>query len=229
MFQSAKITGTRYCGPTALSAVSGLGTLEISRIIRDKYEHQKYVKGLYASQLQCVLTQLKIRHVKTSYDFPLTLRRWREERQRPDATYIVWVTGHFLTVKDNRIVCTQNGGVEFDFDDSKYLRCRVMATFEICSEPTIEDDLILKTRRKVDPCYAKFRSLAKRFHVDVERSETGTIWFYLPEHLIDSEFGGDDPLDNQHYGYNYQECYATLLEAVQPLIEKGYTLCANPK
>ena len=113
----------RYCGPAAISAVTGQTTGEVARLIR-KYTGRSRVTGTGPSDLRAVFRNVQI-DMQVHYDSWLywtakfkhngqapTLAAWlkktRPIRKSADI-FLILTTNHWQVVQGNRIVCSQLG------------------------------------------------------------------------------------------------------------------------
>jgi hypothetical protein len=96
--------GSRWCGPAALTALTGRPTDEMAAEIR-KVTGRKMITYVYASELQETLESLgyTTRLEYITGEKP-TLARWLREREDRNAFTIVLVTRHFVTVKGVKLV-----------------------------------------------------------------------------------------------------------------------------
>ena len=134
IFADAIVDGTGYCGPVSLSCVTGLGTKDISKIVRSYYPYRPFVKGMWTFEIFKVLEHLKIEY-KFTNNCPFNLLEWTERIQQPDKVYIVNVPNHSLVIKNNKIVCTQFAGKVMPLTKSRYIRDQVESWIEINSKP----------------------------------------------------------------------------------------------
>ncbi len=231
MFQAALRNGCRYCGPTSLSAVTGIGTKEIAQTVRHYYPAIKRVRGLHTVGLTKILdhfgVQYKTKPCKGS------LRTWVEDYRRANTPYIVHVSNHYLVVYNNQVVCTQFGGEIGPLTKSKYLRCRVHRYWMIESDPKkgveipaakVEKRLSVRSsfRRKVTNICDKYDIAFEDWDYLDSKGEM-SIWMYLPDEMIEKCFGGADPWHEEHYFDSYEECWNRLqevLKVVEPSSKK---------
>lgn len=134
---------SKYCGPTSLSAITGHGTAMICGWVRRR-TGRPYVKGMttnlavhylkekgYEVELVWQQTKWGLGWPAGSEGTAITLRRFVEFHARPRDVYLINVTGHFLVLHKNKIVCTSTGGRIADADSSTYLRCRVKKAWRV--------------------------------------------------------------------------------------------------
>lgn len=213
MFQPAIRNGNRYCGPTSLSCVTGKPTKEIAAIIRHYFPRIKRVVGTPSTAITKVLQHYQ---VKASFRcLSGTFRSWIANWQRKDTTYILWVSNHYLVVRNNQVVCTQFRGQIGDINLSKYLRCRVSGHWVIESEPKEPiADIPKPDKVSRGVCFKRqTKKLCEKLDVEIDpcnNPRETTIWMYLSDEIIQKHFGGDDPWCDEHYFDSYEDCYNAL-------------------
>lgn len=206
MFQEAIVNGSSYCGPTSLSCVSGIGTKEISKIIRHYFPRRTRIKGMYPKELEETLFHLDINFTKHKAN--CNLSAWTKYFQKPNAVYILNLTTHFLAVCNGNIVCTQFHGKIAAITDSKYLKKDVLFFYEIKSNPKnlkiplTDSDVNKNEIKSLKKTWAKARKLCNKYNIDFELEEdTETAWAYLPDEFIHTHYQGVDPWDDAHFYY----------------------------
>ena len=88
-----------YCGPYVLSAVTGYTTDDIATSIR-KIWGRKRVRTTYSSEVTAILREYGIKFEESL--FYRTLREY-SDYIRPNDTYIILITGHFVLVHENHV------------------------------------------------------------------------------------------------------------------------------
>jgi len=100
------ITGKNsYCGPAAVATIAGITTDEAAKHIRKAY-NRKSIRRVYPEELVHALTELG--YTANYMEFPLarrpTLAKWLRGREDRNKMTIVFLTGHFATVKGNKYI-----------------------------------------------------------------------------------------------------------------------------
>lgn len=117
--------GSSYCGPTSLSAISGVGTKTITRMIQETRRNTRKVTGIAVIEAMAMMKKLKIKNEliynKAVSKSKYNLASWVAKNGKSGVTYLVVVTGHMLVVRDRRVVCTQWKGMEGNLAESKSL------------------------------------------------------------------------------------------------------------
>lgn len=222
MFRAADINGSKYCGPTSLSCVSGIGTKEICKIVRHLDSRRKRIRGMYNREMEKVLDYLNIGWKLLNFK-KCTLSNWVEGYRRTGATYILNVSRHYLVLKDDKVVCTQFKGEIGELKNSKYLRCRVNKVWMVLSEPSgvvnIPEPAVVEKRASYRGKKKLAVELCEKYGIDMDDADyidskgERSIWVYLPDKWIDECFGGEDPWDDDHYACDYEE----VVEKIQDL------------
>ena len=215
MFVNATIDGTGYCGPTVLSAITGIGTSYISRIARQDTK-RRCIKGMSNKQLEKVLNFFSIKFEKKTCKG--TVNQWVYDYRRRDVTYILNVTNHYIAIRNDQVICTQFKGVITPLSGSKYLRTQVKAFWIIESEPKkVKLPEPPKPKRKTSPPEKKkVLALCEEHNVQIDFDDFdhdgSPIWLYLSDDAIKEKFDGVDPWDDNHYAYDYEEALEKLTD-----------------
>jgi hypothetical protein len=102
-----------YCGPTAISAVTGCSIQEVETAIQSFRGDRLSVKGITDHELVSTLDQLNCAVVETG-DKNLTLAKFMQERGYSDGPFIVGVDDHYVAISCGEICDTQTGPVDFN-------------------------------------------------------------------------------------------------------------------
>lgn len=109
-------TGNGYCGPAAISAITGLTTAESAAAIRIYGgARRRAIKSAYLYELKYTLQKLGYEVEEAGVQgggdrkkMP-TLARWLREREDPSAMTLVFVTSHFAVVKGRKYIDNHTG------------------------------------------------------------------------------------------------------------------------
>lgn len=115
-----------YCGPGAISLVTGESTDDIARRVRE-FSGRKAIKGMWPMEVVKVLHQLgyEAKYFSICANKP-TLAQWCRARspELKQTMCIVFITGHFICVRG--IMAADNEHPTPDFIKKfPYRRCRV--------------------------------------------------------------------------------------------------------
>ncbi len=176
-------TTNKYCGPAALSAITGMDTATAAREIRSR-SHQKRVTGSHPRHVLAVLKSLGFhaRQDFTSY-YGGDFREWAAEtaEERGDNVYLIVAGNHYRVVQGDKYVCGISREI-VSVDDapvSSRVRSKTTQIFLI----TKVDEVELPTPYKVVDEQAKVRrdakKIMKKYNVEVERESMGDrTWIY---------------------------------------------------
>ncbi len=231
MFQSAVLNGNTFCGPCSISAVSGIGTKEIAKIVRHYNPTRLRACGIWNTDLINVLNHLGIKWEKQKAN--CNLLAWTRYFQKRNAVYILHLKNHFVTVRNDKIVCTQFWGKVTPIEQSKYLKNKVVAFYEIKSDPTnfqipeSEKEILKKKITNERNNWKTAKSLCKKYNISLELKELDwdesfQAWAYLSEEFIEKYYAGDDPWEDQHF-FDYPEELIRQIECdvIETIKEKG--------
>lgn len=230
------VTGrNRFCGPAALSTVSGFSTDECARVIRDCHfaRHARSrggVKGTSTFEMMEAFRALGYflgRTIRPKVDGKRpTLAAWLRSRTDRRATFLVMITGHWVVVRGNKF-CDSFTREPVNLSKAPHRRCRVVCVRRIERDP--EAPAIppsIQTMRELDQANrrrrnrtASLRRKAKALGITIEREFDGW-WVWPPEGMFVDEHGDpkDDPLEGQRYAVGeieLAECLSIYVEAIE--------------
>tara|TARA_R110000824_G_scaffold147723_2_gene317242 strand:+ start:280 stop:951 length:672 start_codon:yes stop_codon:yes gene_type:complete len=211
-------TSNKFCGPAALSAITGMDTATAAREIRSR-SGQGIVKGSAPRHVLAVLASLgyhskEVFHCYHGGDF----REWAAEtaEERGDQVYLLVAGNHFRVVQGDKYVCGLTRAIVDIKDAPVSARCNAKTT-EIY-RITKREEVALPTPYKVVDEQAKARRDAKKimekYGLEVERESTGGHqWIY---YIWNKENTNSLHL-YQTAHYDWYEILATLEEAIREL------------
>lgn len=194
---TVKSKGNRYCGPAALSSLTGIDTQQAAFLIR-QYTGRPKVCGTPGPALWDALRRLghrveEVRIPKTKREFRVpypkpgrpavkiawqgpTLSQWMEQTKdlRGSDAFLVGVTDHWMVVQGNRRCCGISKEVVFFDDDParNFLRTRVTHAFRIVRVSEVDVETLLPSKAQTQRVTEEVRArrLAKRLaeEYDVE-------------------------------------------------------------
>ncbi len=232
----------RYCGPSALSALTGLSTGDTAALLR-KVSGKRSIKGTHTRHMKVALEWLGYR---TGCDFDYehlpargrpTLLRWAKGRPDKSATYLLSVGHHWAVVQGRRYVCGIIGSI-VPIKESPKKRAKVKAAWRITRHIEVNLKSVIPPAPVRPPdVYRSDRQQAKALaakwgiDLDIGTPSPDCIWVSPPTPLCDEdgEMPGD-PYHDEHYHYDYQsakeaiETYAKLVEANTPEVSRDVTL-----
>ena len=170
----------RYCGPSAISAVTGLTTGEAARLIRS-INGKASVKGTYASELigafaQCNIEVSSVRCVSGEK----TLGQWLKESSslRGDDVFLVSAGHHWQLVQGRKYVCGITREVVSQRDRRVKRRAKVKSVYRLTATGKITKPAVSKKPKStVDRSYLEFRKYCNDQGLTYEIARDGYIEF----------------------------------------------------
>lgn len=167
----------RYCGPSAISAITGMNTGEAARMIRH-VGGRKSVKGSADWEVRRVLESCGIRSNRETFGLKLgkskgpTLAAWLRHtvKERTAKRVFLIVAGwHYQLVQGRRIVCGILGEPTSIRDKRVKRRARVAEVFELHSMGNIcKPPEAIKPKRPVNSDYSTAQRMAKAMNIDID-------------------------------------------------------------
>jgi hypothetical protein len=217
-----------WCGPAAISAVTGRPTSEIMALARYVTGKQT-VKGLKVGALKAILNRLGYRTDEIfsaglefcagNPNWKPTLAKWTRANAKAFAKLpcIVLVTNHYVTVKGRTLIDTfvRDGA---PLKKAPWRRARVA---RVLRDERVEGPVfqVPPPLPKLEPTNGDYRrktqALARKFGVDVScENGTDVIWVYPPPSLTSEE---DDCHAGDHAAYDWREALARVEDYVRDL------------
>jgi hypothetical protein len=204
----AKGDTNKYCGPSAISAVTGMSSGEAARLLRH-VNGSASIKGTYDRDMRSALALCGVRW----WMFPEqtegeTLAAWLKAThgKRGGKVLLVIAGHHWQVISGNRFVCGQTKAV-VELDHPKvHRRARVSAVYCLDAPKGVTIPAVArKPKLKAPPTSRKAAiDLAKRLGVEIERHTDldSRPWYVSHPDLIDTP---DDPYDGDHYAHSWDE------------------------
>jgi hypothetical protein len=221
----------RFCGPSAISAATGMGTGEAARLLRAA-TGKRSIKGTSTGAVLRVLAKCGVRHARATHQPGDTLAGWLRSThgRRGGKVFLVVAGHHFQLISGSRYVCGRVGAVvELDHPKVKR-RARVEEVYELTAPNGVT---IPSTARKPPPSpyqreKAQARSTAQKtalawgLRIDRERDGFGLLyWVYGPEGVYDDE-EECDPCQGSHSCSDWTEVMQCVTAYVEDLTERGF-------
>ena len=221
----AKGDSNRYCGPSAISAVTPLTTGEAARLIRANRRRPTPVTGTTAYEVGQALQQIGIKMIQhgdlgIGTQVQPTLAKWLELSRGIRTTgrvFLLCAGSHWQIVSGNRFVCGIAGAVVDFKHKAVKRRSWVTMVFELKQEAPI---LKVPAKAKKPPAAKRaplnaediarlaFKRLAVLHNADLEysagRSCVPIVWG-----LVDFEID-DDPYEGDHLPDSWQDALERL-------------------
>lgn len=140
--QDAIIGSNGFCGPTAISALTGLDTDAVVALLLELRPFlRKNVGGMDACSMGAVLRHLGYRCTEPtsrSYKKP-TLNQWIKDHEysltQTDTVYLIGTSDHWVVIQGQQYVCPFTKGKRVGLDDPRIQkRAKVAFAFVITKE-----------------------------------------------------------------------------------------------
>jgi len=227
---TTKADRNNYCGPSVISAITGMTTGEASRLIRS-VSGVKSVKGSSTSQVRKSLRECNIdaqlcnfsHRMRLSRSTGPTLAGWLKQtvkERTADRVFLIVAGWHWQLVQGRRYVCGISGDVVSIKDKAVKRRSRVAEVYELTmtAAKVVTPPTAKKPKRVANPTDS-YRGKAKRLskelgiEIDVER-------YHYNDGTRDTQYwigGYDDNIDfadegviEGHCNYDWQEVFYSL-------------------
>lgn len=234
-----KNRGNRYCGPAAISIITGCDTDDAAKLIR-AYNGDRPVRGAYTTHVLNVLHDIGYRCYDVKFERGTTLAGWLRAThgERGGKVYLVVAGNHFQVVSGNRFCCGRTRQIVGLKHDKVKRRARVKQVIRVeadADELRHIDDVLDKhyphreyeqKRKKLEASAgAQARRLAKKWDIEIETEVWGSgsdrytniiVWGHkltMDSAVIDDPFAGD------HYAEDWQDALERVEEYVKLLEE----------
>ena len=217
----------RYCGPSAISAVTDLTTGEAARLIR-KQTGKPCVMGTYTSEVRHALGAcgIEMRHVimgvghfvknfqkrNRAYHQP-TLAGWLRESKKdrtPGRVYLISAGHHWQLVSGRRYTCGRIRDIVSIKDKRVKRRARVEVVYELISDNVTKPVIDVSKPEDLDASdRAKARRIEKKIGAEIDLEywrEYKDMCVYPPASILDK----DDPYDGDHIADTWGEALQML-------------------
>lgn len=209
----------RYCGPSVISAITGINTGEAARLIRH-VSGRKSVKGTSTWEVKKCLDMCGITTRRENFDLKLgrskgpTLAAWLRHtvKERTAKRVFLIVAGwHWQLVQGRRIVCGILGEPTSVRDKRVKRRARVAEVFELHSSGNIcKPPEAIKPKKSATPAASDYREaqrMAKAMNITIELDRLGSEIQKWVTGYDDIDANGED-IDFTEIGVlEYHCCY----------------------
>ena len=218
---TTKADRNRYCGPSVISAITGMTTGEAARLIRH-VGGRKSVKGSSTWEVKRSLDLCGIESKRTTFGLTLgrskgvTLAGWLKgtvKERTADRVFLIVAGWHWQLVQGRRYVCGIVGDVVSIKDKKIKRRARVAEVYELTSIGKITTPSeATKPKQTTNNFRGKAQRLAKKMGMEISIERTG---YGDNSYWIDYE-GEDDYVDlgviEGHCSYDWYEVLDKLEE-----------------
>lgn len=187
----------RYCGPAAISIVSGIDTTRAAKLLR-RVSGKTMICGVHTCHMKSALLKLgyEIRQVKYVGN---TLAQWLESDRDLTAMYLVTSGHHYSIVQGDRYCCGQTKKV-VHVSKAAHRRSHMESVHLVTRITEVDPNTVVPLPPK-DLSWIKRIVVTKRaklFGVQVD-AEDGRIWVYAPDGMFNDDNEHADPYYDEHY------------------------------
>lgn len=125
----------QFCGPAALSLITGRSVDDCVGVLKDVRHSSRAVKGVYNGEMREALTHLGYRmHVLPVRGRPTLARLLRSLKERgPENIFLINTTGHYVVLRGRKIFDNKNPEGVF-VRQYRHRRARVYASWIVATE-----------------------------------------------------------------------------------------------
>ena len=181
---TTKADKNRYCGPCAISIITGMTTGEAARLLRH-VSGRKSIKGTYTSEVTDALEMCNIKAIyqdfglRLSYSKGPTLARFLKhtvKERNAKRVFLISAGRHWQVIQGRRIVCGILKEPTSVRDKSVRRRKRVNKCYELSVLP--DRNIVIpaearKPKRTQASDYAQAKRLAKKMEIEIELDQIG--------------------------------------------------------
>jgi hypothetical protein len=204
--------GNKFCGPSIVSALAGIGTKEAAAVIRAQTGSTKAVKGTHSGEIREALRALGFSmQALPPLAVKVSLREWVVRYpQSAQSTFLVVAGRHWIVTQGTQAVC----GLTIEpvqVDAHPHARRRVTSVYKLAQVETIDPETIVPKRPREIAGEATARRKAKALAVEhgIEIERDGSSLVVWPPASVSEE---DDPHEGDHYVDYWTEALAMCVE-----------------
>lgn len=203
----------RYCGPAALSIITGMDTDRTAKLIRE-ISGQRFVKGTAYGTMIWALEKLGYSCLRLPAD-KMTLVQFVNMVDQ-DKMFLICAGNHYSIVQGRRYCCGQTKAV-VEVDGIPHPKSRITKACEITKVRDVDFDSVSPAPVKPQSQSWWFDRLianrtAKANSVTVDESEwkdREIVWVYPPDDLF-NEDGDGDPYYDEHFHDDWKSARAAV-------------------
>jgi len=179
---AVKADKNRYCGPSVISAITGMTSGEAARLIRH-VGGRKSIKGSTTWEVKRSLDLCGIESKRTTFGLTLgrskgvTLAGWLKgtvKERTADRVFLIVAGWHWQLVQGRRYVCGIVGDVVSIKDKKIKRRARVSEVYELTSMGAITTPSeAIKPKHTTNSFRGKAQRLAKKMGMEISIERTG--------------------------------------------------------
>lgn len=225
--------GNRFCGPAAISAVTGCTTDEAARVLRS-INGKRAITSVGARDMRLAYSHFGVRmellHNYPKKDERPTLASWLRDHssiRTAGRVFLVCAGNHWQLVSGRRFVCGQISEVVGLTHAKVRRRARVAYVHELsistginkapaASQPPSLTAAHKKAKSASDSARRKAKALADQYDIEIEKPrDNDLIWIYPPSGVFSEDGGNEagetedgrpvDPYHDEHYCLEWSE------------------------
>ena len=223
----------RYCGPAAVSIISGIDTTRAARLLR-QVSGKKMICGVHNHHVSAALKRLGYELRPVQIERGITFAHWCINRDSA-ALYLISAGNHYSIVQGDRYCCSQTVSL-VPVSEAPHRRARMRSLWTVHRVAEIDPETVVQSPPK-DNSWLKRITVcrrAKQFGVEIDDQsrQGGVIWVYPPTGLFDED--GDDPQDpynDEHFHDSWEEAEkaveAYIALKIRPVVVLPEAACPN--
>lgn len=235
--------GNRFCGPAAISAVTGCSTDEAARVLRS-VNGKRAIMGTGPRDMRLAYSHFGVR-MELLHNFPNkdarpTLASWLRDHgsiRTAGRVFLLSAGNHWQLVSGRRFVCGQIEQVVPLTHEKVKRRARVAYVYELttsasinktpsASQPPSLTAAHKKAKSASDSARRKAKALADQYGIEIDKPrDNDLIWIYPPSGVFSEDGGNEagqtedgkpvDPYYDEHYCLEWSEA----LERVETYVK----------
>ena len=169
----------QFCGPSVLSAITGINTDEAAAVIQSVTGSYKPVRGVLLKDLMQAFRQLGYKTIEEPWVGSSVFSALYSLHGK-DGNYVFMVPGHFIAIESNgnhKYICDNHTKSPINVSSSARLGMKVAALFRV-EKVKIAEPIPQPLPEKPQPIIARLEILNGIYSVRVDGMTIGT-WTYL--------------------------------------------------
>lgn len=223
----AKGDTNSYCGPSAISIVTGMSSGEAARLLRHVADKAS-IKGTHSYEMEAAFRRCNIymrkvpvkpqpaKMIRGKNETRPTMTQWlrdSKDQRTPGRVYLIAAGNHWQIVSGRRFCCGKTKQIVSITDKKANRRARVSEVWELIEVGTIRiPDIARKVNktRRVDPCRLRLKKLER------ELGFKGKIVMNIGVYDYEVEPCPTFPHGFSTMHHDWSETYERVLHCTQP-------------
>lgn len=211
--------GNKYCGPSAISAIAGIGTKEAAAVIR-LASNKSHIKGTSSGEVLRALHKLGFSMVKKSFE-RANMQNWARVTARGKDVYLIAAGNHWVLVQGRYAICGKTKNL-VAVTEHPSARSFIKDAYLICKIKNVDAQTVIPVQPKVEATEGSARrkamALAAKYGIQAYRDkelDSKPLWVGPPEGMFEGEDEEKDPFYGDHYVYEWVEALERVEEYVK--------------